>query len=130
AGDEGAAAGVSRVRVVGLYGQAGGQRAAARAGPRMGGSLARSRRGRCANGRDGGGGIEMGGPVGEIPVQIRAEPETLDVFEVESPRVLLVDDDERNLLAVQSILEDLGEVVLAGSGEEALRYLLKGEFAV
>jgi PAS domain S-box-containing protein len=46
------------------------------------------------------------------------------------PRVLLVDDDERNLLAVQSILEDLGEVVPAKSGEEALRHLLKGEFAV
>ena len=45
-------------------------------------------------------------------------------------RVLLVDDDERNLLAVQSVLEDLGEVVLARSGEEALRHLLKGEFAV
>jgi PAS domain S-box-containing protein len=72
----------------------------------------------------------MNGPVGEITVQIRAEPETLDVFEIESPRVLLVDDDERNLLAVQSILEDLGEVVPARSGEEALRYLLKGEFAV
>ena len=46
------------------------------------------------------------------------------------PRVLLVDDDERNLLAVQSVLEDLGEVVTARSGEEALRHLLKGEFAV
>ena len=31
---------------------------------------------------------------------------------------------------MQSILEDLGEVVLARSGEEALRHLLKGEFAV
>jgi signal transduction histidine kinase len=45
-------------------------------------------------------------------------------------RVLLVDDDERNLLAVATVLEDLGEVVLARSGEEALRHLLKGEFAV
>ena len=50
--------------------------------------------------------------------------------EVERPRVLLVDDDERNLLAVATVLEDLGEVVLARSGEEALRHLLKGEFAV
>jgi PleD family two-component response regulator len=46
--------------------------------------------------------------------------------EVERPRVLLVDDDERNLLAVATVLEDLGEVVLARSGEEALRHLLKG----
>ena len=44
--------------------------------------------------------------------------------------MLLVDDDERNLLAVPSVLEDLGEVVTARSGEEALRHLLKGEFAV
>jgi len=45
-------------------------------------------------------------------------------------RVLLVDDDERNLLALATVLEDLGEVVLARSGDEALRHLLKGEFAV
>ena len=44
--------------------------------------------------------------------------------------MLLVDDDERNLLAVATVLEDLGDVVLARSGEEALRHLLKGEFAV
>jgi len=50
--------------------------------------------------------------------------------EAERARVLLVDDDERNLLAVATVLEDLGDVVLARSGEEALRHLLKGEFAV
>src|ERR1051325_7525111 len=72
----------------------------------------------------------MGGPVGEIPVQALPEPELVEVLGLERPRVLLVDDDERNLLAVQSILEDLGEVVPAKSGEEALRHLLKGEFAV
>jgi PAS domain S-box-containing protein len=44
--------------------------------------------------------------------------------------VLLVDDDERNLLALATILEDLGQVVLARSGDEALRHLLNGEFAV
>ncbi len=48
----------------------------------------------------------------------------------ERPRVLIVDDDERNLLALRTILEDIGEVVVASSGEEALRHLLKGEFAV
>ena len=72
----------------------------------------------------------MSGPVGEMPVQPRAEPELIELDEGDRPRVLLVDDDERNLLAVQSILEDLGEVVAARSGEEALRHLLKGEFAV
>jgi len=48
----------------------------------------------------------------------------------ERPRVLVVDDDERNLLAIRTVLEDVGEVVVAHSGEEALRHLLKGDFAV
>ncbi len=48
----------------------------------------------------------------------------------ERPRVLVVDDDERNLLAIHTVLEDVGEIVEARSGEEALRHLLKGEFAV
>jgi PAS domain S-box-containing protein len=48
----------------------------------------------------------------------------------ERPRVLVVDDDERNLLAISTVLEDVAEVVVAHSGEEALRQLLKGEFAV
>jgi PAS domain S-box-containing protein len=64
-----------------------------------------------------------------LPVP-RLEPEVVEEPQEERPRVLLVDDDERNLLAVQSILEDVGEVVSARSGEEALRHLLKGEFAV
>src|ERR1700750_668926 len=68
--------------------------------------------------------------LGEIPKPASAEPDGLAVDEAERPRVLLVDDDERNLLAVSSILEDLGEIVAARSGEEALRHLLKGEFAV
>src|SRR5438309_7984400 len=72
----------------------------------------------------------MGAPLGEIPIQARIEPEQVALPEPARPRVLLVDDDERNLLAVQSTLEDLGEVVEARSGEEALRHLLKGEFAV
>src|SRR3954447_3833430 len=73
----------------------------------------------------------MNRPVGEIPVALRPKVEQpAAVAEAQRPRVLLVDDDERNLLAVQSTLEDLGEVVAARSGEEALRHLLKGEFAV
>src|SRR6476619_5362723 len=68
--------------------------------------------------------------VGEIPVRALREPDVEEEIELERPRVLLVDDDERNLLAVKSILEDLGEIVPARSGEEALRHLLKGEFAV
>jgi signal transduction histidine kinase len=45
-------------------------------------------------------------------------------------RVLVVDDDDHNLLAIRTVLEDLAEVEVASSGDEALRHLLKGEFAV
>lgn len=44
--------------------------------------------------------------------------------------MLVVDDDERNLLAIKTVLEDIADVVVASSGEEALRHLLRGEFAV
>jgi signal transduction histidine kinase len=47
------------------------------------------------------------------------------------PRVLLVDDRPDNLLALQAVLEPLGlDLVEAASGEEALRHLLAGEFAL
>lgn len=45
-------------------------------------------------------------------------------------RILVVDDDEHNLLAIRTVLEDVGDVVVAKSGHEALRELLRGEFAV
>ena len=45
-------------------------------------------------------------------------------------RILVVDDDERNLMALTEVLENLAEVVTATSGREALRHLLKGDFAV
>jgi len=45
-------------------------------------------------------------------------------------RVLVVDDDERNLLAITNVLADTADVVVAPSGEEALRQLLRDEFAV
>jgi len=50
--------------------------------------------------------------------------------DIERPRVLVVDDDERNLLAIRTVLEEVGDVVVANSGEEALRHLLRDEFAV
>lgn len=47
------------------------------------------------------------------------------------PRVLLVDDRPDNLLALRAVLEPLAvDLVEAGSGEEALRHLLAGEFAL
>lgn len=60
-----------------------------------------------------------------------ATPLNATDFTSDPARVLVVDDDERNLLAIRTVLEDLAEVVTASSGEEALRHLLKGEdFAV
>jgi CheY-like chemotaxis protein len=73
---------------------------------------------------------EMNGPVGEFPKTSGTIDDMRMSIEAPRPRVLLVDDDERNLLAVATVLEDLGQVILARSGEEALRHLLKGEFAV
>jgi signal transduction histidine kinase len=45
-------------------------------------------------------------------------------------RILLVDDDERNLLALSEVLEPIADIVTATSGRAALRELLKDEFAV
>lgn len=45
--------------------------------------------------------------------------------------VLLVDDRPENLLAMESILADLGQnLIQAGSGREALRFLLDEDFAL
>ena len=72
----------------------------------------------------------MNGRVDQLPGADRRDEQASALAEGDRARVLLVDDDERNLLAVANVLDDLGEVVLARSGEEALRHLLKGEFAV
>jgi PAS domain S-box-containing protein len=45
-------------------------------------------------------------------------------------RILLVDDDERNLLALAEVLEPIADVVCVDSGRLALRELLKDDFAV
>ncbi|HEU4534571.1 MAG TPA: response regulator, partial [Polyangiaceae bacterium] len=47
------------------------------------------------------------------------------------PRVLLVDDHEPNLVALEALLERLpADVVRTRSGEEALARLSEGEYAV
>lgn len=47
------------------------------------------------------------------------------------PRVLIVDDTEANIIALEALLESVDcQVVRAGSGNEALRELLRNEFAV
>ena len=46
-------------------------------------------------------------------------------------KILLVDDRPANLLTLEAILEDLGQdLVKASSGKEALRHILKDDFAV
>jgi signal transduction histidine kinase len=71
-----------------------------------------------------------------VPAQVGpADPAATQMIEADSPpapraRVLVVDDDDHNLLAIRTVLEDLAEVEVASSGDEALRHLLKGDFAV
>src|ERR1051326_7899462 len=49
----------------------------------------------------------------------------------EKVNILLVDDRRENLVALESILKSLNEnLVKAGSGTEALKYLLRNEVAV
>ncbi len=60
-----------------------------------------------------------------------ATPAPLPPAEPALARILIVDDDERNAFAAVQALEALGhELVVARSGEEALRALLIDEFAV
>jgi CheY-like chemotaxis protein len=49
-----------------------------------------------------------------VAISPDAEPEA--TAEREMARVLLVDDDKRNLLALSEVLEDLADVVCAASG--------------
>src|SRR3989339_1163984 len=45
--------------------------------------------------------------------------------------ILIVDDHPENLVALEAILGDLGQpLIKAGSGREALRIMLKNDFAV
>ncbi len=55
----------------------------------------------------------------------------LDVGYQTQVNILIVDDDSKNLLGMKEILEPLGEnIVLAKSGEEALKLVLKNNFAL
>jgi PAS domain S-box-containing protein len=74
-------------------------------------------------------------PGGVVPAvesdEASAAPDLPEAQPEDRARVLVVDDDERNLLAIRNVLEDLADVAVATSGEEALRLLLReDEFAV
>ena len=64
--------------------------------------------------------------MGALPVTARTEAGAAGA----RARILVVDDDERNLLALSEVLEPLADVVTATSGRKALRELLKDDFAV
>jgi PAS domain S-box-containing protein len=76
--------------------------------------------------------VTRAAPASAAPRTWRAEPQAPP--DLETPlkaRILIVDDDERNAFAAVQALEELGhELVVARSGEEALRRLLTEEFAL
>ena len=51
-------------------------------------------------------------------------------MEAENAKILIVDDDDRNLLALSETVKTLAQVVCVPSGKDALRELLQHEFAV
>jgi len=58
-------------------------------------------------------------------------PQPVAENDASKANILIVDDRRSNLVALEAILEPLGEnVVLASSGREALRHILQSEFAV
>ncbi|MBP2300942.1 response regulator [Azospirillum picis] len=62
---------------------------------------------------------------GTMTTEAPPRPDKADVA------ILIVDDDPRNLFAVRETLEELGaQLVLARSGEEALKQLLRQDFAL
>jgi PAS domain S-box-containing protein len=64
-------------------------------------------------------------------VAARLDSSTAGTPDLGTPKVLLVDDRQENLLALKAVLAPIGvELIAAGSGEEALRELLLHDFAV
>src|SRR5690606_33074601 len=114
-GDEGRSPEMSRRRRVGLHRQTRGHGFAARPPPRVDRPCESERRGRLGTG--------AGRDMSKRPVISTNDDRT-------RARILLVDDDERNLLALSEVLEPLADVVTANSGTRALRELLKDDFAV
>jgi signal transduction histidine kinase len=70
--------------------------------------------------------MEMDGVTQTARGQVGGDSKPVD----SRPAILVVDDDSRNLFAMERALEDIGEVVAADSGKEALRQLLSRDFAV
>lgn len=72
-----------------------------------------------------------GPPTSDITAEVSSPVFPVTASVAQKARILVVDDDDRNLMALNLILEDLGEeLVFARSGEEALRYLLHNDCAL
>lgn len=70
-------------------------------------------------------------PAERLPEGKRRTSPLVNFDEVPRPGVLVVDDDSRTLYAMAEVLrDDAHHVVLARSGEEALKHLLAEDFAV
>ena len=73
----------------------------------------------------------MNRKAGEPERKQRAEAVDVAVQKLPQASILLVDDDPRNLLALEELLHDLGHhLVPAKSGSEALRQILQKDFAL
>jgi PAS domain S-box-containing protein len=65
-----------------------------------------------------------------LPTGTAAKAQQEEPVPRERVKILLVDDNRDNLVSLEAALDSLGEeLVLAGSGTEALRYLLENDFA-
>src|SRR5207244_3690709 len=88
-------------------------------------------RGAARDARRGDRGRRADGPAARGDRPVRREPLPGRCGSADVSSILLVDDRPENLLALEASLEPLGRrLVSATSGEEALRHLLKEEFAV
>ena len=64
-------------------------------------------------------------------MSVRFSESSLDLIEEDKANILIVDDLPEKLLVFQTVLEDLGQnLVFVRSGSEALKEVLKREFAV
>jgi signal transduction histidine kinase len=93
--------------------------------------MAAARRRRRSGDRDGSDGMVIQPRVGSLTAHGSEYVSLSAVSGLVTAKILVVDDDPRNLFAVEEMLRAPGlEIVLAESGEAALRHVLRDDFAV